>query len=263
MIHRFPRTLLVCSALIGAAAQAQTLIDQSKAMAGGITPGDAAGYPVTLSVPGSYKLTSHLWVPAGTSGIVITASGVSLDLNGFGIYSSTIDTDCSGAGATLQCKVTGGADHGVTAAAGVTDTRVQNGIVANFGGYALRLNERAIVTRLRASRLGSGGISVGEDSLLAEVSAYRAVGIGISALGGALIADAAADGNAKTGIAVGFGTAGGLVVSSRATGNGAGGMRSFSLYTNFVDNIADGSAVGATIAGGVHTAGNYCNSSAC
>lgn len=263
MINRLPRMLLLCSALIAAAAQAQTIIDQTKATAGGITPGDAAGFPVTLSVPGSYKLMSHLSVPAGTSGIVITASGVSLDLNGFGIYSSTIDTDCSGAGATLKCKVTGGADHGIVAAAGVTDTRVQNGIIANFGGSGLRLNERSIVTRLRTSRLGGGGISVGEDSLLAEVSAYRAAGIGIAGLSGALIVDSAADGNAKTGIAVGFGTAGALVVSSRATGNGAGGMRSFSLYTNFVDNIADGNAVAATIAGGVHTAGNYCNSSAC
>ncbi len=36
------------------------LIDQSKAMAGNITPGDAPGFPVTISQPGSYRLSSNL-----------------------------------------------------------------------------------------------------------------------------------------------------------------------------------------------------------
>ena len=260
-----PRALLLCSALAGAAAQAQTTIDQNKALAGGITPGDAPGFPVTLSVPGSYKLMSNLIVPAGQGqgGIVITVSGVSLDLNGFGIYGQTNAGNCSGAGSTLKCKVTGGTDHGIEATVGVTDTRVQNGIVSGFGGSGIKLNERAMLTRVRTHSVGGNGISVGDDSLLAEVSAYRSMGTGISSLAGALIVDSQADGNAKNGITLGLGTSGGLVVSSRAGGNGTGGMRSFSLFTNFADNIADGAGAGATIAGGVHTTGNYCNSSPC
>ena len=51
-------------------------INQTSALAGGITPGDAAGFPITLTEPGSYVLTSNLSVPAGTSGIDVGAPGV-------------------------------------------------------------------------------------------------------------------------------------------------------------------------------------------
>ena len=40
---------------------------------------------MTISQPGSYKLSGNLTVPPGTSGIQITADGVWLDLNGFSI----------------------------------------------------------------------------------------------------------------------------------------------------------------------------------
>jgi hypothetical protein len=83
---RFAIGALALAALaIGASAHAQATIDQKKALAGSVTPGDAAGFPVTLSVPGSYKLTGNLIVPAGLSGVEITASGVTLDLNGFNV----------------------------------------------------------------------------------------------------------------------------------------------------------------------------------
>src|SRR5260221_3357918 len=40
------------------------LIDQSKALAGNVTPGDAAGFPVTISRRGSYRLSGALVAPA-------------------------------------------------------------------------------------------------------------------------------------------------------------------------------------------------------
>ena len=61
------------------------LIDQNKALAGNVTPGDGAGYPVILSLPGSYRLSGNLTVPISATGIQIAADGVSLDLNGFSI----------------------------------------------------------------------------------------------------------------------------------------------------------------------------------
>ncbi len=80
-------TLPIAAAIALAAgagtAQSQTIIDQAKAMAGNVTPGDAPGFPVTLSVPGHYVLTSNLVVPDYTSGIYITAKNVTLNLNGF------------------------------------------------------------------------------------------------------------------------------------------------------------------------------------
>ena len=84
-------TVLVLTIALFASARAYAvdgvvLIDQNKALAGNVTPGDTAGFPVTISQPGSYRLSSNLTVPnATTSAIQITSHGVSLDLNGFSI----------------------------------------------------------------------------------------------------------------------------------------------------------------------------------
>ncbi len=84
------RTVLMCGLLaIAISAFGQdgvTLIDQSHALAGNITPGDAPGFPVTISRSGSYRLASNLVLPSSnTIGILITAPNVSLDLSGFSI----------------------------------------------------------------------------------------------------------------------------------------------------------------------------------
>src|SRR5438270_1570559 len=69
------------------------LIDQNRALAGNVTPGDAPGFPVTISVPGSYRLSGNLMVPdAHTSAISITADHVTIDLNGFSIIGPTVCT---------------------------------------------------------------------------------------------------------------------------------------------------------------------------
>jgi hypothetical protein len=96
---------LIAAALIttGSAAFAQAIINQASAQAGNVTPGDAAGFPITISQPGSYKLTTNLFVPANTDGVVITAANVTLDLNGFSIVgpgtcsqnSSTLLVSCT------------------------------------------------------------------------------------------------------------------------------------------------------------------------
>ena len=69
----------------GHAVDGVTLIDQNKALAGNVTPGDAPGFPVTITRPGSYRLSSNLLLPASGDGIVIASSGVTLDLNGFSL----------------------------------------------------------------------------------------------------------------------------------------------------------------------------------
>ena len=59
-------------------------INQARAIAGGVTPGDTPGFPVTISAAGSYRLTGNLTVPAlNTTAISITANYVTLDLGGF------------------------------------------------------------------------------------------------------------------------------------------------------------------------------------
>jgi hypothetical protein len=61
------------------------LIDEAAVLAGGITAGDGPGYPVTISEPGSYRLSGNLNVPAGVSGFWIETNDATLDLNGFSI----------------------------------------------------------------------------------------------------------------------------------------------------------------------------------
>ena len=95
--RRLPRLLGLAFAAIAlalpsssAAVDGVVEINQARAGAGAITGGDLAGFPVTLDAGGSYRLTSDLVVPDSVGGVVIDASDVTLDLNGFSIvYTGT------------------------------------------------------------------------------------------------------------------------------------------------------------------------------
>ena len=63
-------------------------INQAKALAGDVTPGDAPGFPVSLTVGGSYRLTSDLTVADENAHGIVLSPGVGpdefdIDLNGF------------------------------------------------------------------------------------------------------------------------------------------------------------------------------------
>src|SRR5436305_10093862 len=81
-----------------------TLINQSTVMAAG-------GFPYSITQPGSYKLTGNLVVPSLLNGILISASDVTLDLNGF-----TITGGSQGSGGNPQTALVKAvsAVHGVT-----------------------------------------------------------------------------------------------------------------------------------------------------
>src|SRR5688572_28472467 len=91
-IGAFAAAALISAALPGTAfaVDGQIANTQARAMAGGITPGDTPGFPVTITQPGSYVLSGNLTVPVESAGgqtlaIRIAADGVWLDLNGFSI----------------------------------------------------------------------------------------------------------------------------------------------------------------------------------
>jgi hypothetical protein len=73
-------------ALVGPASAAVISITHAKAVNPGIGPGDTAGYPITITQPGSYRLDTNLTVPANRAGIVITTHDVTIDLNGFRLH---------------------------------------------------------------------------------------------------------------------------------------------------------------------------------
>ena len=57
-------TLVLGAALRAAASDGAREINQTAALAGAVTPGDTAGFPVTISQAGSYLLTGNLVVPS-------------------------------------------------------------------------------------------------------------------------------------------------------------------------------------------------------
>src|SRR5690349_335055 len=79
-------------------------INQSRALAGGVTPGDGAGFPVTITQSGSYRLSGNLTIPdLNTGAIQIMADFVTLDLNGFSIAGPVVCTT----GTATTCPVPG------------------------------------------------------------------------------------------------------------------------------------------------------------
>src|SRR5438552_13182415 len=113
------------------------LINQSAALAGNITPGDAPGFPVTISVSGSYRLSGNLTVPdANTTAILITAEDVAIDLNGFSIIGPAV---CAGFPFVTSCSPTGtgrGVDQGIS---GPSSTTVVNGSIRGMGSDGILL----------------------------------------------------------------------------------------------------------------------------
>src|SRR5882724_6466568 len=95
---------LIVIALPTYAVDGVVLINQAAALAGNVTPGDMPGFPVTISAPGSYRLSGNLTVPnANTTAIELTADNVSIDLNGFSNIGPVV---CSGVPVT-SCGPTG------------------------------------------------------------------------------------------------------------------------------------------------------------
>jgi hypothetical protein len=159
--HYLPALLL---ALLPHAVWAQTTIDQAKALAGGVTPGDAPGFPVQINKPGSYRLTSNLDVPLHVQAIQVTAPGVTIDLNGF-VVSSIVECRQDFYATPVNCNLVNVAGANLFNQAGIStsryDTAVRNGMVRGFSGHGL-YGVQHIENMHIAQNLGAGVyVSVG------------------------------------------------------------------------------------------------------
>lgn len=141
---------LACASLslsaVGAYAGDSTrLITHSAALAGNVTPGDAPGYPVTISRRGSYKLASNLRVTdIDTDAVQITIGNVSLDLNGWSILGP------SNGGSGIGVRVTDQFHFNVT---------VRDGTIEGFGGHGMLVAHRSIIRNMHISRHGGLGVA--------------------------------------------------------------------------------------------------------
>ena len=96
------------------------LFNQADALAGNVTPGDAPGFPVTLSATGSYRLAGNLLPTAGNDGIEVTGPEVTIDMFGFRL---------AGSGAALNGVV--GKSRALTVRNGTIRGFTENGIVTS------------------------------------------------------------------------------------------------------------------------------------
>ena len=197
------------------AADGEILINQAKVNAGGITAGDAAGFPATLSKSGRYKLTGNLRAAAGQSAITVTADDVTIDLNGF-----TISSDASPP-----------SGYGIYAH-GAQRLRVRNGTITGFGEATYHDTAFGVVIdNMRI--LGNGyGIHSGKEitvrrSTIANNSSYGIL------CGHCLIEENIVTGNG-TGMFVADGA--GTVIGNVIVGNAGFGILSNSK-TGYGDNI--------------------------
>jgi hypothetical protein len=195
-----------------------TLIDQRAALAGKVTVGDTPGFPVTISQPGSYKLSGNLVVSdAGTTAIDITADNVTLDLNGFAVMGPNVCLPNP-----TRCTVSGGAGIGIKAVNATTaspaNVRVMNGTVSGMGGHGIRMmGDGTVVERVNSVSNGGPGIVVGEGTVIDSVAKLNASGAAIVGL----IVRGSVAANNVFGI---FIRPGGVATGNVAINNGAGGI---------------------------------------
>jgi hypothetical protein len=114
-------------------------ITQAKALAGNVTPGDTAGYPITISQPGAYRLDSNLTVPNGQYGIFVGVNNVDIDMNGFTLTGSGVGT------------------YGVISNSG--ESRIHDGVINRFRYSGIYLRNNAwTIDNMQIVRNGGMGV---------------------------------------------------------------------------------------------------------
>jgi hypothetical protein len=211
-------------------------IDQAKALAGGVTSGDTAGFPVTLSEPGTYRLTGNLTLPnANTTGILISAANVTLDLGGFAITGPVV---C--AGNPLVCSSSGygdGVEIKVLAPNARAAVSVSNGTLRGMGRYGLASGYDSVggvrIERVMAFQNGSNGLWLPGSAVVADsqISYNGHHGIAGNNL---LLSNNVIRGNAGTGVHSNFSSVGvHNLIQFNTLSVSAGGMKN--LGPNWCD----------------------------
>lgn len=232
-------------------------INQASALAGGVTSGDTAGFPVTISEKGSYRLTGNLTVNGGSqNAVTITQSDVTLDLNGFTIG---CQGTCSGNGIA---STNGPNSNNLTIRNGIVrgmagdginvgmDGKIEDMVVADNGGNGISLSSvgnysRVVVRSTVKGNTGNGVVCVSNcqvvDSFIVKNGAR-----GINGSSGVIVTgDTIAD-NVEEGV---------YITSGNITGNTISGNKNGAYCSGGPCVIADNSVSGNSISGIVVASG--------
>jgi hypothetical protein len=213
------------AALPAAAVDGEILISQSRAASGGITPGDTAGFPVTISRSGSYKLSSNLSVTDATNAIEVTAADVTIDLNGF----------------TIRSSPPGAASSGIVALTGGGVLRVSNGTIVGFPSAGIAKSPGfAVIEDMRIIGNGrnldlAGDSQVRNSTIIMSTSDFGVFEPGIRCYARCLIENNVITGN--IGAAVVSQGGGSTVIGNVMVGNGSPAVFSSGVATGIGLNI--------------------------
>jgi hypothetical protein len=232
------RTAFRLAAAVAALASAMACAGRARATDGVVEINQASvkaagGFPFTISQSGSYRLTGNLDLtdasarpggqpPEMTTAIVVNASDVTIDLNGFTIKGAT---SCSGAPSTT-CSPTGGG-NGISASNGQHNVTVQNGTVRGMGNVGIILEGvESRVERVRSVSNGEFGIRA---ETVVNCTADDNGDAGISTAQAVL--DTTASWNGQDGI-----IAASTVVNCTARSNGGNGIEGDTVANSTVEN---------------------------
>ncbi len=148
------------------------LITQANALAGNVTPGDTAGFPVTITRSGSYRLAGNLTVPnLEQRAIQINIRDVTFDLNGFQI---------SGQG---NCDPGGGGDCTSNNGDGIQSvglSTITNGKIRGMGGNGVSCSSTCRIEGVSVIANNGDGINAKNLSLISGNIAVANGGFGLN-----------------------------------------------------------------------------------
>jgi hypothetical protein len=153
-----------------------------------LPPGGSSLYAITQ--PGSYYLTSNITGVSGKAGVDISASNVTLDLNGYSLIGTT------------------GTAQGIRGLCGTpcSSVAIHNGTVRDWGlgGIVTDAVRDGLYQDLRLEANGAHGMSAGQESIVERVVADGNVKTGIvlvadpsSSQGGGIVRDSSASNNSR------------------------------------------------------------------
>lgn len=179
------------------------------------TPGNTDNI-FTISQPGSYYLTGNITGVAGKRGIGITASGVTVDLNGFDLVG-----------------VPGSLDGVAVTVSPTTNVTILNGSVRDWGGNGV-VCANALSGRIHgvsASGNSFAGIRGGNKFVISQCVSFDNNSGGILSNSGSSVEGCTAHSNSGSGFALGIGS---TIVHCSAASNTADGftLNSSSNVTN-------------------------------
>jgi parallel beta-helix repeat protein len=204
----------------------------------------AGGFPFTIGTSGSYRLTGNLTVPGNKDGIAITASNVTIDLNGFSI---------SGPGV--------GSGNGISSGVSSANITVENGTVTGFQRGIEFSGNNDIVKSVHADSNSSAGILTANNAVIEGCTANSNSDDGIICGKDCAISGNTANNNGITGISVAGPGAAGLILHNNISGNTSDGIFANDATTGYGENVLNGN--GTDVSGGTSMKNNVCSGVLC